>query len=89
MIYPIPVVYNGERCKIAINEKGVEKIGKDVYEKTPTKKKVEIMTDSGKKEGFIMLPALHEKIDELYAQIYTKHHEKRDNEIPIDTSAAG
>lgn len=66
-IYPVPIVNNGNVCKIAINTRGVEEIGENEF----VAKKVKI----NKKETKYIHFELWDKIRELYKTLYEKKNE--------------
>lgn len=72
-IYPKPVVSDGSKCRIALNIRGKEKVGSEIYELLPYKKKVELKTPSGIKEELIIVPGLYDRIRTLYRDTYNEN----------------
>lgn len=64
---------NTGRYKIIIETNGRQREGKEVYKNEPYQKKESLMTDKGLVEITVTIPAVNEKVFELYKEIAIKN----------------
>lgn len=74
-VYAIPVVSDGKKCKIAVEKNGRVKTGTEIYESKSRLVTQDVKTKAGTVKKNVQIPALNDKLIELYKQIYTSNNE--------------
>lgn len=72
LIYP--KASNTGKYRIIICRNGKEKLGNEIYQDKETYKTVDVKTKNGVKKEKVRVPPLHDRIYELYKDIFEKNN---------------